>query len=745
MDDDNNNTEQSPIEKLSQKISKRDGGPSLAELTEKNTKAIQDLSKTIDGSEQGLLGKLNPLKGLGESFGKLKDSLLQPFKNFGTALATPFKKIGSMIQSPFKALGDGVKKIKGVFGKNEEVKIKDLQLEELKGINQKMSSLVDFLTDETSEATREENAREQIARNERRHDETIQALKNSGKGGGTLTKGGGGGMLEEIVAGGLITRFLGKNKLVKAIGAGVAGTAAAGGKLLGKIPGVASVGRGLKAAPGVIGKGIKAAPGVIGKGTKAASKGVSKGVGKAALKTGLKSAVKKIPFIGAVAGLGFGLQRALGGDFVGAAGEVASGAASIVPGLGTAASVAIDGALLAKDVSSEAKKDAKATESAVEVKTSEASDTAIKKPGFFSRIFGKKEKDIDEGSQDFIPKGFKQSEFEPENYQNLKDYAENGYLFAQVNKSGKPRANSPSAMRAGETKYDQMYNDVASGNFSRKAYVGLVNAILRTHKVVKKKEYVTEAQMIQAGIMPPRKDLQAEGKTVPIPTESVTGEKTSGADLSQASQSQQQADQALSDFESSGKEFEMVYDDDDFDQEYGMRQYKNPEDQKKYEQLRMDKFDAEDSAKAAREQITGKTDADKINFLKSKGVELEGFEYGDSTMGSDGKEVFDFKGKLKGDQLDSAMDQYFNAQALTPAKDDVGKQLIADGAEVEMNTSAQRQIGERQDVKAQTTLANSISQSKNESTVVNNSNQTINNSNHLDAESKAKYMALVST
>ena len=115
------------------------------------------MSKTIDGSEQGLLGKLNPLKGLGESFGKLKDSLLQPFKNFGTALATPFKKIGSMIQSPFKALGDGVKKIKGVFGKNEEVKIKDLQLEELKGINQKMSSLVDFLTDETSEATREES------------------------------------------------------------------------------------------------------------------------------------------------------------------------------------------------------------------------------------------------------------------------------------------------------------------------------------------------------------------------------------------------------------------------------------------------------------------------------------------------------------------------------------------------------------------------------------------------------------
>jgi len=46
----------------------------------------------------------------------------------------------------------------------------------------------------------------------------------------------------------------------------------------------------------------------------------------------------------------FGAQRAFAGDFTGAAMEVASGAASTLPGAGTAASIGIDAALLAKDV-----------------------------------------------------------------------------------------------------------------------------------------------------------------------------------------------------------------------------------------------------------------------------------------------------------------------------------------------------------------------------------------------------------
>jgi len=60
--------------------------------------------------------------------------------------------------------------------------------------------------------------------------------------------------------------------------------------------------------------------------------------------------LKKIPGIGAIAGLGFGLQRALKGDILGAFGEVASGLASTVPGAGTALSLGIDGALMAKDM-----------------------------------------------------------------------------------------------------------------------------------------------------------------------------------------------------------------------------------------------------------------------------------------------------------------------------------------------------------------------------------------------------------
>ena len=60
--------------------------------------------------------------------------------------------------------------------------------------------------------------------------------------------------------------------------------------------------------------------------------------------------MKKIPLIGLGAGILFGAQRALAGDFVGAGMELASGAAGTVPGLGTAASVAIDAALVAKDV-----------------------------------------------------------------------------------------------------------------------------------------------------------------------------------------------------------------------------------------------------------------------------------------------------------------------------------------------------------------------------------------------------------
>lgn len=80
-----------------------------------------------------------------------------------------------------------------------------------------------------------------------------------------------------------------------------------------------------------------------------AETGVKEGA-KVAGKFGAKSLIKKIPLIGALAGLGFGASRAMDGDWTGAGMEVASGIAGIVPGVGTAASLGIDGALLARDM-----------------------------------------------------------------------------------------------------------------------------------------------------------------------------------------------------------------------------------------------------------------------------------------------------------------------------------------------------------------------------------------------------------
>jgi len=78
---------------------------------------------------------------------------------------------------------------------------------------------------------------------------------------------------------------------------------------------------------------------------KAGAKGIEKGLVKGAEKIGLK----KIPGVGLLAGAGFGIERLLRGDLLGAVGEIASGAASTVPGIGTGISLGIDAALMAKD------------------------------------------------------------------------------------------------------------------------------------------------------------------------------------------------------------------------------------------------------------------------------------------------------------------------------------------------------------------------------------------------------------
>jgi len=75
-----------------------------------------------------------------------------------------------------------------------------------------------------------------------------------------------------------------------------------------------------------------------------------KAIGKIAGKGLAKSLGKKIPLVGLGLGAVFAAQRAMQGDFLGAGLELASGAASTVPGIGTAASVGIDAALMAKDM-----------------------------------------------------------------------------------------------------------------------------------------------------------------------------------------------------------------------------------------------------------------------------------------------------------------------------------------------------------------------------------------------------------
>ena len=83
---------------------------------------------------------------------------------------------------------------------------------------------------------------------------------------------------------------------------------------------------------------------------KVATKGAVKFVGKTATKL-----VKKLPYINVAAGLAFGLWRIVDDSeswqsYALAIGELSSGVISIVPGIGTIASTAIDAGLLAFDL-----------------------------------------------------------------------------------------------------------------------------------------------------------------------------------------------------------------------------------------------------------------------------------------------------------------------------------------------------------------------------------------------------------
>ena len=115
-------------------------------------------------------------------------------------------------------------------------------------------------------------------------------------------------------------------------------------------------------------------------GEKVANSGIGKAVkkvgakigGKVASKVGsktvVKSLVKKIPIVSAVAGTGFAIERCFKGEWGAAGGEFLSGIAGCFPGVGTAASVAIDVGLAANDISkgiNEVEEKEKARENAI--------------------------------------------------------------------------------------------------------------------------------------------------------------------------------------------------------------------------------------------------------------------------------------------------------------------------------------------------------------------------------------------
>ena len=155
-------------------------------------------------------------------------------------------------------------------------------------------------------------------------------------------------------------------------------------------------------------------------------------LGKVAGKTGIKTLAKGaakmgsklIPGVGLAVGAGFAAKRAASGDYIGAIGEAASGIASTVPGIGTAAALAIQAGLIARDMSRNANKESektiRSTRKGVDAVNKNAIDTSQKQRTSFdsftsniSEMTTKTKDSLLEGTdkmlssiKDFMPKMF---------------------------------------------------------------------------------------------------------------------------------------------------------------------------------------------------------------------------------------------------------------------------------------------------------------------------------------------------
>ena len=148
-----------------------------------------------------------------------------------------------------------------------------------------------------------------------------------------------------------IGKVLGFDKLVSLIGKGIGKAFKGIGKFLKLDVLVKGLG---EHVGGFFGKLLKPAGTIIetiGKvlGLKGLAKAGGKAGGKILGKVG-KQLLKKIPGVGLIMGVLFGIQRFKSGDIFGGLGEIASGIASTFPGVGTAISLAIDSVLLLRDV-----------------------------------------------------------------------------------------------------------------------------------------------------------------------------------------------------------------------------------------------------------------------------------------------------------------------------------------------------------------------------------------------------------
>ena len=342
-----------------------------------NPDALVDAAKTkarlsgVDPSKVNTLFAILDKAGVDKSIqgdilsGKFQSNVGQAIANVDVDLANELR---SLLENPEKLngmgekeltnyttniinrMGDSVDTYLGQFAKGntgaQQLQAVDY-LRDLSAFSNKTASFRTGITEPQSKAERKTNMQSIKADNDfqntlqRAENEllrtTVPSLQTFSKELGLATKA-----INEAANG---LKWLGDKKASSGIwgdvlATGIQAAVAYGGvKLLGK--GIKSLGKSIF--------GEAATKAAVKTGTKAATKSAVKTGTKAATKGAGKSLLKKIPGVSLLAGLGFGAMRAFNGDWEGALGEVASGAASTIPGVGTAASMAIDAGLAIRD------------------------------------------------------------------------------------------------------------------------------------------------------------------------------------------------------------------------------------------------------------------------------------------------------------------------------------------------------------------------------------------------------------